>query len=125
MKNKATRKQKEIEHLLEQALLQEGELSHALYEFELREHLDFWTAGMNRDGEDFVLVVTVNRGDVAMVIIRKTGELLINAEARTYLRLIWMQNYVSNIRQMVPQFAEDLINGRLAVTGVKFADFGR
>jgi hypothetical protein len=40
---------KEIRRALEHALLEEGEMHRELYEYELEEHVDYWSASMRRD----------------------------------------------------------------------------
>lgn len=122
MKKTETLRQKEIRKVLEVALLSEGELSHRLYEYELVEHLNYWRAGLKRDGEDFVFVVTVNTGEVAMLAIHKNGDLMINEVARAYIKGVWQENYQKNMQMLIPQFVEDLDGDCFALTGVKIID---
>ncbi len=76
---------KKIEKLLRQALLNNGKMEYALFEFELEEHIDYWYEGLIRDGEEFVFVVTENKGHVAMVLITKEKDIYVNEKAREQL----------------------------------------
>ncbi|MBW4430200.1 MAG: hypothetical protein KME28_00105 [Pelatocladus maniniholoensis HA4357-MV3] len=110
-----------IEKLLRQALLKNGKMEHSLFEYELKEHIDYWYKGLKKDKEEFVFVVTENRGHVAMVLITKEKEIYINEDARDKLMEIWKYVYKKNMELMIPMMADDLVNGILAVNGVKTA----
>ncbi len=110
------------ENSLLKALLLEGEMPYALYEFELEEHINYWKDSLKKDKDDFVFIVTVNRGDVAMVLITKNDELYINEEARKKLKLFWKTNYQTNIKLLLPNMVKDLSNDCFALTGAKFID---
>ncbi|MFM7787126.1 MAG: hypothetical protein ACKO90_02795, partial [Microcystis panniformis] len=62
-------KQKKIANTLRKALLEDGKMEHALYEYELEEHLDYWYKGLKSDRDQFVFAITENSGHVAMVLI--------------------------------------------------------
>lgn len=111
-----------IENSLLKALLLDGEMKIGLYEFELQEHIAYWKADLKKDKEDFVFVVTVNNGDVAMLLITKKDELYINEEAREKLKLFWKTNYQTNIKLLLPNMIIDLSNECFALTGAKFID---
>ncbi len=111
--------QKKIENLLKQALLQNGTMEHALYEFELEEHIDYWYTGLQADDDEFVFVVTENRGHVAMVLITADKTLYINEEARAKLAEIWPLTYDFNLKRLIPLMAADIADGFFAVNGVK------
>jgi hypothetical protein len=98
---------KKIETLLKQSLLQNGKMEHDLYEFELEEHIDYWYKGLQADGDEFVFVVTENRGHVAMVLITADKTLYIN------------EAYDSNLKRLIPLMAKDIAEGFFAVNGVK------
>ena len=72
---------KNIEKLLEQALIHDGEMQYGLYEYELEELLDDLKSSLAKDKDDYIFAVTENSGHVAMVLIQKTGEVHINEEA--------------------------------------------
>jgi hypothetical protein len=111
-----------ITKLLKKALLENGDMAHALYEHELKEHIDYWHKGLKRDREDVVFVVTENTGDVAMVLITRDKTVYINEDARQELMKIWQTHYESNVEMLIPAMVRDLINDCFAVTGVKIVD---
>ena len=110
---------KKIAKLLNQALLENGKISHALYAYELVEHIDYWYAGLKADQDEFVFAVTENRGNVAMLLITKNKTVYVNEEARTKLAEKWPQTYHTNMKQLIPSMAKELAKNILAVTGVK------
>ena len=110
---------KRIEKLLKQALIHDGEMQHELYEYEMEELLDEWKSSMAKDKDDYIFAVTENSGQVAMVLIEKTGEVHINEEARERLKELWPAAYESNMKKLIPAFAEQLKEGEIPVSGVK------
>ena len=112
-------RKKSIKKLLEQALLHGGEMQHELYEFELEEMLDELRSSMSQDRDDYIFAVTENRGDVAMVLIEKSGQVHINERARERLKALWPAAYESNMKKLIPAFAEQLSGGEIPVNGVK------
>lgn len=110
-----------IAKLLREALLYNGPMSEALYEYELAEHIDYWYAGLLRDNEAFVFVVTENSGHTAMVLITSSKQIYINETAREHLHELWGRAYRPNLRQLIPVMARDLADGNLSVNGVKYA----
>ena len=113
MQKKSTKK------WLEQALLHDGEMQQELYEFELEEMLDDLKSSMAEDKDDFIFAVTENRGDVAMVLIEKSGKVHINEQAREGLKALWPAAYESNLKKLIPAFAALLNGGEIPVNGVK------
>ncbi len=107
----------EISQLLYNTLLLEGEMEHALYEYELVEHIDYWKDSLKKDNEDFVFVVTVNTGHTAMLLITKQNKLFINEKARKQLQTYWKLNYQKNIELLLPTMVENLANDCFALTG--------
>ena len=99
----------------------DGPMSQALYEWEIEEHLRFWRMGMLRDKDDFLIVVTEHSGDVAMLVIDKTGKLFINEDGRRHLRRKWKEPgaYADNMLRSIPRMAQQIQDGALWVTGVK------
>jgi hypothetical protein len=111
---------KAIQAKLHKALLANGDMSYALYEYELEEHLDYWKAGMLRDKDEFLFVVTEHSGDVAMLLMTNKGPLFINEQAREQLQSLWKKGaYEFNIRVLLPSMAAQLAGGDLWVNGVK------
>ena len=105
--------------LLQQALLHDGEMRHELYEYELEEMLDDLKSSMAQDKDDYIFAVTENGGDVAMVLIEKSGQVHINEEARERLKALWPAAYESNMKTLIPAFAAQLNGGEIPINGVK------
>ena len=113
---------KEIEKRLKDVLLHDGEMSQDLYESELENVRDELFSSLKRDKEDYLFTVTVTRGDVAMLLIEKSGEVYVNEEAREKLKEYWPAAYESNLKTFIPSFAKDLQNNLLPQTGVIVVD---
>lgn len=112
---------KRIEKLLRKALMQNGEMAEALYDYELAEHIDYWYEGLQADQNEFVFAVTENSGDTAMVLITKEKMIYVNEMARRKLSKIWGDAYQSNMKMLIPDMAEQLANDIIAVNGVTLA----
>lgn len=112
---------KTIQTNLRKALVGGADMSYTLYKQELEEHIDYWKAGMIQDRDEFLFVVTENRGKVAMLLMTDKNELFINEQAREKLQRIWHHEgvYANNMKLFIPLMAEQLAAGELAVTGVK------
>ncbi len=110
---------KSTKKLLEHALLYGGEMQHELYEYELEEMLDELKSSMEQDKDDYLFAVTENGGEVAMVLIEKSGQVHINERARERLKGLWPAAYESNLKRLIPAFAEQLRGGEIPVNGVK------
>ena len=54
-----------------------------------------------------------------MVLIEKSGEVHINEQAREKLQALWPVAYTSNMKKLIPAFAQQLHQGELAINGVK------
>lgn len=109
---------KKIEKCLNAALLLDGEMEIDLYKYELEEHIDYWKTNLKKDKNNFVFVLTVNKGDVAMVLITDKDELYINEQAREHLQSIWEHQYENNIRTIMHTMVNFLANDCLAVMGI-------
>jgi len=99
-------KKRKIANTLRKALLEDGKMERALYEYELEEHIDYFA-------------VTENSGDVAMVLITPDKTIYVNEEAREKLAKFWIKAYENNINRLIPMMAENLANDIISVTGVK------
>lgn len=111
-----------IHTLLEQALLHDGEMAQALFDFEFEaQDLAGLKASLEEDEDDYLFAVTENTGDVAMVLIEKSGEVLANEQARDKLKEYWQANYETNMRLLIPDFTEQLEASELPINGVKTA----
>lgn len=108
-----------IENKLRKALLLNGEMSYDLFEYELKEHIDYWKKSLKQDMDEFLFVVTENSGDVAMLLMTNKNNIFINEEARQYLQIFWKDKYNYNIKFLLPKMAEQLENGIMSVNGVK------
>jgi hypothetical protein len=114
--------QKKIAKNLKKALLDDGPLVRALYEFELEEHLDEYLLSKQTDGDKFFFAVTEHTNDVAMLLIDEDDHIYINEEARTRLKTLWRDAYRENIQLMIPHMAAQLEAGYLYTVGVKVVD---
>lgn len=112
---------KRIEKLLNQALLQSRKMAYALYEHELMEVVDHLKSSLKKDKDDYIFTVTENRGDIAMLLIEKSGEVYINEQARERLKTLWLNAYERNMKQLIPAFAQQLDENELPINGVRIA----
>jgi len=114
---------KTIEKNLNKALLDGGSFAHALYEYELEEHVEEYMKSKRDDNDEFFFALTEHSGDVAMLLIDKDDKLHINENARALLKTIWRGNvYKSNIQKLLPDMAGELDKGYLFTAGVKYTD---
>ena len=104
---------------LERALLHDGEMQQELYEYELEEMLEELKSSMVQDKDDYIFSVAEKAGEVAMVLIEKSGQIYINEQARERLQALWPAAYESNMRMFIPAFAQQLKAGEIPVNGVK------
>jgi hypothetical protein len=111
-----------IEKLLRQALLEDGEMSRGLYQYEMEELLDEWKSSMRQDQDDFLFAITESSGHVAMVLIEQAGQVHVNEKARERLQALWPAAYERNMKKLIPAFAEQLAEGEIPVSGVKVVD---
>ena len=111
---------KTIEKNLVKALLNDGEMSYALFEYELEEHIDEYLKSKQEDGDDYFFAVTEHTNDVAMLLIDKRNKVHVNEEARRMLKKYWHKSvYKHNMQILIPQMADELSKGFLPVNGVK------
>ena len=112
---------KDIEKILQQTLLHDAAMEYGLYEYELKELLDELKSSLAADQDDYIFAVTENSGHVAMVLIEKSGQVYINEQAREKLQALWPVGYTSNMKKLIPAFAQQLRQGELPINGVKTA----
>ncbi|MCB0197726.1 MAG: hypothetical protein KDJ65_37625 [Anaerolineae bacterium] len=110
-----------IEKELRKALIQNGEMTAALFDYELAEHIDYWYEGLKSDRNEFVFAVTENEGHTAMVLITKEKIIYVNEMARKKLAKLWGEKYQSNIKILIPGMAYQLAHNIIAVNGVTLA----
>ena len=112
-------RQKTIAKNLKKALLDDGPLVWALYEYELEEHLEEYRLSKRVDGDKFFFAITENRNDVAMLLIDEQDKVHVNEAARTLLKELWENTYQHNIQKLIPDIAAELDGGYLFAAGVK------
>ena len=69
---------KTIEKNLIKALLKDGEMAYALFEYELEEHIDEYIKSKKEDKDDYFFAVTEHTNDVAMLLIDEKNKVHIN-----------------------------------------------
>jgi hypothetical protein len=111
-------KKMSIEKQLTEALLQDGNMAYALYEYDMEEYVDDWHQSLLEDKYEFLFAVNENSDDVAMVLILPDKSVYINEKAREKLQAIWRQAYEGNIKHLIPIMATELANDSIAVNGV-------
>lgn len=111
---------KQIEKLLTQALLHDGEMDDGLYEYELADQTDAMYESLVQDKDEYIFAVTENAGSVAMLLMEADGTRYINEDARERLKSLWPSPaYETNLKQLIPPIARDLHRGEIPLNGVK------
>lgn len=113
-------RKKTIEKNLIKALLEDGAMAYALFEYELEEHIDEYLKSKQEDGDDYFFAVTEHTNDVAMLLIDGENKIHANEKARELLKKLWPKSaYKHNMKTLIPQMADELSKGFLSVNGVK------
>ena len=115
-------RKKTIEKNLKKALLEDGPLAQALYEYELKEHVEEYLESKHADNDKYLVAVTEHTNDVAMVLIDESDNVHINEEARARLKKLWQKAYKKNLQLLIPDMAAELDRGYLWYAGVKVSD---
>ena len=110
---------KTIEKNLIKALLHDGAMAYALFEYELEEHIEEYLKSNQNDGDDYFFAVTEHTNDVAMLLIDGDNNVYVNEEARAMLKKLWQKSYEYNMKVMIPHMVNELNSGFLSVSGVK------
>ncbi len=111
---------KTIEKKLVKALLNDGEMAYALFQYGLEEHVDEYIKSKQEDKDDYFFAVTEHTNHVAMLLIDGDNKVHVNQEARALLKKLWPKSaYKHNMQILIPQMADELNKGFLSVTGVK------
>ena len=111
---------KKIEKNLIKALLNDGAMAYALFEYELEEHIDEYLKSKQEDNDDYFFAVTEHTNDVAMLLLDRHNKVHVNEEARALLENLWPKSaYSHNMQILIPQMVDELSKGFLFVTGVK------
>jgi len=108
-----------IEKNLIKALLRDGEMTYALFEHELEEHIKEFMISKKKDKDDYFFAVTEHTNEVAMLLIDEKNKVHVNEEARARLKDYWGESYEHNIKIMIPHMVDELSHGFLSVNGVK------
>jgi hypothetical protein len=116
---------KSIEKNLRKALLDDGPLARALFEYELKEHMDAYACSKHMDGDKYFFAVTEHSHDVAMLLIDEGDQLHVNEDARALLKKLWRDAYRKNLEVLIPQMVEELNAGYLFTAGVKVSAGGK
>ena len=113
-------KKNNLAKIIKKVFLGNWKMDRYLYEYQLKEHLDEWDEILKEDKEDdFLLVVTEDEGDVAMVLVFPDKEIYINEKAIEELTTFWPEEvYKKNIKRFIPMIARNIADGYLAVLGV-------
>jgi len=104
---------------LKRVLLDDAPFALALFDYELREHIEEYLESKRTDNDRYFIAITEHTNDVAMLLIDERDIVHINERARTVLRALWGNAYASNIQRLIPKMAQDLHAGYLFAAGVK------
>ena len=115
-------RKKTIEKNLGRALLDDGPLAKALFEYELEEHIEEYLLSKRQDGDKYFFAVTEHSNDVALLLIDEHDQVHVNVAARTLLKKLWRKAYRENMQLLIPQMASELDGGFLFTAGVKVSD---
>lgn len=115
-------RKKTIEKNLRKALLENGPLAQALFEYELEEHIGEYIQSKRADGDKYFFAITEHTNDVAMLLVDKDDNVHINEEARALLKKLWQDAYKKNLQMLIPGMAKELDAGYLYGAGVKVSD---
>lgn len=111
---------KSIEKNLIRALLNNGKLEKALFDYELAEHVDEYLLSKKQDKDKYFFAVTEHTNDVAMLLIDENDVVHINEMARQRLQTLWRGDvYHENMKKLIPDMASQLDAGFLYSAGVK------
>jgi hypothetical protein len=113
---------KSIRANLKRVLLDGEPFVLALFDYELREHIEEYLQSKQDDNDKYFFAVTEHSNDVAMLLISEDDTVYINEEARTALQALWRDAYPKNIQRLLPKMVEDLNAGYLFAVGVKVVE---
>ncbi|MBD2175679.1 hypothetical protein H6F42_01935 [Pseudanabaena sp. FACHB-1998] len=109
---------REISKALRKALLQEGSMDTALYQDKLSGHVEEWYEELMADEGSFVFVIAEREENIAMVMIDKDKNILMNEAGREKLAKVWAKNYVKNTKFLISDLADRINEYGLAITGI-------
>ncbi len=99
---------KTIADNLKRVLLDDAPFAQALFDYELREHIEEYLESKHTDQDRYFFAITEHSNDVAMLLIDEQDGVHINEEARAVLRALWRDAYSNNIRRLIPKMVQDL-----------------
>lgn len=111
---------KTIEKNLIKALLNDGKMDYALFEYQLKEYIDEFLKSKQEDDDDYFYALTEQNNKVAMLLIDGDNKIYVNEEARARLKTFWKGSvYEHNLKMLIPHMADELSRGFFSVNGVK------
>ena len=110
---------KTIANNLKRVLLDDAPFAMALFDYELREHIEEYLESKRADHDRYFFAITEHTNDVAMLLIDEQDAIYINEDARAMLRTLWRDAYAHNIERLIPKLAQDLHAGYLSTAGVQ------
>jgi hypothetical protein len=110
---------KSIEKNLIKALLNDGKLEKALFDYELAEHIDEYLLSKKQDHDKYFFAVTEHTNDVAMLLIDENDVVHVNETARQHLQMLWQDVYDENMKKLIPDMASQLNAGFLYSAGIR------
>jgi len=110
---------KTIANNLKRVLLDDAPFVQALFDYELREHIEEYLESKHTDKDRYFFAITEHTNDVAMLLIDEQDTVHINEDARAVLRTLWRDAYPKNVQRLIPKMVQDLHAGHLFAAGVK------
>ena len=110
---------KTIANNLKRVLLDDAPFVQALFDYELREHIEEYLESKHTDKDRYFFAITEHTNDVAMLLIDEQDTVHINEGARAVLRTLWRDAYPKNVQRLTPKMVQDLQAGYLFAAGVK------
>ena len=107
---------------LQHVLLDDAPYAMALFDYELREHIEEYLESKHTDNDRYFFAITEHTNDVAMLLIDEHDTIHINEDARAGLRRLWRDAYTHNIQRLIPKMVHDLTAGYLFAAGVQVVE---
>jgi len=107
-----------IENNLRKVLLEGESFSLALFEYELKENLNFYVSSRIEEQDKYFMAITENTDDVAMILVNEQNQVLVNKLARQELQNYWGKSYENNFDKLIPQIAKALDQDLIYITGI-------
>lgn len=104
------------------ALSGQRPLSIDLYVEVLAGHEGELRASMVEDGDDVLLCMLADEGNVAMMIIESDGSIYRNENALKKLNVMWRHSFDANVQTLVPIFSSHISQRNLGVAGIQWVE---